>query len=118
MEPINVAQGIFFLVWKLDSRKCGEREGCQASFTEGLIYLIPKLEKELDEIRQWRSITILNLIHKIFANILVERVKSFLGDIIQTNQTGFMAHRSIMDNVILFWEARLSSRPLSIPLYY
>ena len=73
-----------------------------SSFNEGLIYLIPKSEKVSHEIRQWRPITILNLVYKKFANILVQRVKPFLGDIIQTNQTGFMEHRSIMDNVILF----------------
>ena len=81
-----------------------------SSFNEGLIYLIPKSEKVSHEIRQWRPITILNLVYKNFANILVQRVKPFLGDIIQTNQTGFMEHRSIMDNVILFWEAVATAR--------
>ena len=76
-----------------------------SNFKEGLIYLIPKLHNASHEIRQWRPITIFNLIYKFFANILVQRVKPFLGDIIQTNQTGFMEHQSIMDNVILFWEA-------------
>ena len=80
-----------------------------SSFNEGLIYLIPKSEKALHEIRQWRPITILNLICKFFAYILVQRVKPFLGDIIQPNQTGFMEHRSIMDNVILFWEVVATS---------
>ena len=42
-----------------------------SSFNEGLIYLIPKSEKVSHEIRQWRPITILNLIYKKFANILV-----------------------------------------------
>ena len=81
-----------------------------SSFNEGLIYLIPKSETTLHEIKQWRPITILNLIYKKFANILVQRIKPFLGDIIQSNQTGFMEHRSIMDNVILFWEAVATAR--------
>ena len=39
-------------------------------FKEGLIFLIPKVQGIITDVRQWRPITLLNTIYKIFANIL------------------------------------------------
>ena len=44
------------------------------AFLEGLIYLIPKKEGVMDDIQQWRPITILNTVYKIFAKVLSLRL--------------------------------------------
>ena len=76
-----------------------------SKWTEGMIYLIPKLEGVVADIRKWRPITILNTIYKIYAKLLAMRLQPFLSDIIHNTQTGFLQDRSILDNIFLFWEA-------------
>ena len=74
-------------------------------FKEGLIFLIPKVKGIVSDVRQWRPITLLNTIYKIFANMLAKRVKPHLHALINVGQTGFMENRCIIDNVLTFWEA-------------
>ena len=75
------------------------------AFSEGLIYLIPKGAGVSDDIRQWRPITILNTVYKIFAKVLSLRLQPLLGELIHDSQTGFVKERSILDNIFTFWEA-------------
>ena len=76
-----------------------------SKWTEGMIYLIPKMEGVVADIRKWRPITILNTIYKMYAKLLAMRLQPFLSDIIHNTQTGFLQDRSILDNIFLFWEA-------------
>ena len=39
-------------------------------WNEGMIYLIPKVEGVVDDIKKWRPITILNTIYKVYAKLL------------------------------------------------
>ena len=52
-------------------------------------------------IENWRPITLLNNDAKIFASIFAQRLKVGLGEIIDEEQSGFMAGRSIINNVRL-----------------
>ena len=70
----------------------------------GMTYLIPKDGKDLTTLNNWRSLTILTNAYKIMAKVRSKRLKSVLGDIIHTTQTGFLENWSIVDNVITFWE--------------
>ena len=75
------------------------------SFGAGLIFLIPKGEGVLDDIRKWRPITILNTVYKILAKAISLRIQPLLGELIHHTQTGFVKERSILDNIFAFWEA-------------
>ena len=66
---------------------------------------IPKVQGVITNARQWKPSTLLNIIYKIFANILAKRVKPYLHDIIHVGQIGFTDNRCIIDNVLTFWEA-------------
>ena len=46
-------------------------------WNEGMIYLIPKVEGVVDDIKKWRPITILNTIYKVYAKLLVTRLQPF-----------------------------------------
>ena len=70
----------------------------------GMIYLIPKVGKDLITLDNWRPLTILTNAYKIMAKVVSKRLKMVLGDIIHTTQTGFMEIQSIVDNVITLWE--------------
>ena len=73
-------------------------------WTEGLIYLIPKGDGPLHDIRKWRPITLLNVVYKILAKTIARRLQPFLPQLIHDSQTGFVQERSIFDNIFLFWE--------------
>ena len=69
---------------------------------KGLIYLIPKGDGPLHDIRKWR--TLLNVVYKILAKTIARRLQLFLPQLIHDSQTGFVQERSIFDNIFLFWE--------------
>ena len=73
-------------------------------WNEGLIYMIPKTNGQVDELNHWRPITLLNVIYKILAKTIARRLQSYLPELIHDSQTAFMKERSIFDNIILFWE--------------
>ena len=64
-----------------------------------MIYLFPKLEGVVVDIRKWQPITILNTIYKIYAKLLAIRLQPFLTDIINNTQPGFLQDRIILDNI-------------------
>ena len=70
----------------------------------GMIYLIPKEGKDMTMLDNWRPLMILTNAYKIMPKVVSKRLKMVLGDIIHTTQTSFLENRSIVDNVITFWE--------------
>lgn len=72
-----------------------------ATLCQGLITLIPKLNKDPLLIDNWRPITLLNNDYKIIALVLAKRLKSVLHSIIDETQSGFMQKRHISNNIRL-----------------
>ena len=71
-------------------------------WNEEMVYLISKLEGVVDDIKKWRPITLLNIVYKVFAKLLVTRLPPFLPHIVHKIQTGFIQERSIFDNIYMF----------------
>jgi hypothetical protein len=71
-----------------------------AFINRGLITLIPKTGNR-SKLGNWRPITLLGCIYKIFAKALTRRLQTFFPSIIKPNQTGFVEGRSILDNVFM-----------------
>ena len=67
----------------------------------GFIPLIPKKDKALNEIQNWRPKTLLNCDYKIASKAIASRLKSVLSDLIECDQTGFLKGRSIAENICL-----------------
>ncbi|KAL3696464.1 hypothetical protein R1sor_010540 [Riccia sorocarpa] len=67
--------------------------------SKGVIKLIPKNDRK-QLLQNWRPITLLTTTYKIVAKILAIRLKSMLPGIINTQQTGFVAGRNIIDNIL------------------
>lgn len=74
------------------------------SMTQGVICLIPKLEKDLLLIDNWRPISLLNNDYKLFAIVFAKRFKSVLDSIIDENKSGFMSNRHISNNITLVFD--------------
>ena len=67
----------------------------------GIISFIPKKDKALNELKNWRPITLLTYDSKIASKAIASRLKTVLADLIEYDQTGFLKGRSIAENICL-----------------
>jgi exonuclease III len=65
----------------------------------GVISLLPKPDKDLTQVKNWRPISILNTDYKILTKILANRIKPILPSLIHSDQTGFVLDRLIGENI-------------------
>uniref|UniRef100_A0A2D4KNN7 Reverse transcriptase domain-containing protein n=1 Tax=Micrurus paraensis TaxID=1970185 RepID=A0A2D4KNN7_9SAUR len=69
------------------------------TWSEAYITLIPKEDMDLQQVKNYRPISLLNSDYKIFASILTERLKRYLNNFIHVDQNGFLPKRQIKDNI-------------------
>ena len=70
------------------------------SARQGVISLLPKPNKDLSLLKNWRPLTMLCCDYKIFTKILGNRIQVVLPQIISEDQKGFMKGRNITDNLL------------------
>ena len=88
-----------FVVRALNQSYCdGELSATQR---EGLITCIPKPDKDRDFIKNWRPISLLNVVYKIGSACIANRIKTVLPDLINEDQTGFVSGRYMGENIRL-----------------
>lgn len=75
-----------------------------ATQREGLITCIPKPDKQREYIKNWRPISLLNVLYKIGAACIANRIKKILPNLICEDQTGFIANRYLGDNIRLIYD--------------
>ena len=75
-----------------------------ATQREGLIILLPKGDKSRKLIKNWRPITLLNVVYKLASAAIANRMKSILTKLIHPDQCGFMAGRFTGDNIRLIYD--------------
>ncbi|XP_058760595.1 uncharacterized protein LOC131633933 [Vicia villosa] len=63
------------------------------------ITLIPKGETQTS-LKDWRLITLCNVLYKVIAKVLANRLKKVLFKCISDNQSAFVSGRSILDNAM------------------
>ena len=71
---------------------------------EGIIVCIPKGDKPREYIKNWRPISLLNVVYKIGSTCIANRIKTVLPQLISEDQTGFVPGRYIGDNVRLIYD--------------
>ena len=71
---------------------------------QGLITLLPKKNKDLTKLSNWRPISLLNVDYKIATKAIANRIKLILPSIIHCSQTGFVAGRYIGENIRLLFD--------------
>ncbi|MCO5581578.1 hypothetical protein L7F22_035466 [Adiantum nelumboides] len=70
-----------------------------SSWKQGLLKLLPKkhLAKNFDD---WRPITLMPVVYKLVAKMLVHRVREILHRGLHPHQYGFIPRRHIVDNIV------------------
>ena len=84
---------------KLYYDQCFVEQELGWSARRGVLSLIPKRNKDMLYIYNWRPITLLNLDYKILSKVLALRLQNSLEKLISESQTGFMKGRNIKYNV-------------------
>lgn len=67
------------------------------------IALVPKVSKPR-KVTEFRPINLCNVIYRIVAKTIANRLKIVLNDIISSNQSAFVPNRLITDNIIIGYE--------------
>ena len=65
---------------------------------EGIIIKFPK-KGDLSQCRNWRGVTLLTVISKIFNKIILERIKNSMEMGLRKEQAGFCHNRSCIDQI-------------------
>ena len=71
---------------------------------EGIIICIPKGDKPREYLKNWRPISLLNVVYKIGSTCIANRLKTILPTLIHEDQTGFVPGRYIGDNIRLIYD--------------
>jgi hypothetical protein len=71
---------------------------------EGIITCLPKGDKSRQFLKNWRPISLLNVIYKIGSTCIANRIKTVLPTLINNDQTGFMSGRYMGDNLRLIYD--------------
>jgi hypothetical protein len=72
----------------------------QKSLNASFIALIPKKVGSMD-LKDFRPISLVGVVYKLIAKVLVNRLKMVLGKIISETQNAFVKGRQIMDSVLI-----------------
>ena len=65
----------------------------------GILTLLPKADKDLRFLKNWRPLSLLNTDYKILTKLLATRLQKVLPNIISEDQTGYIKGRYIGENI-------------------
>ena len=81
----------------------------------GVISLIPKGNQDRHYLKNWRPISLLNVVYKLGSTCIANRLKTVLPFLIHENQKGFMSGRFIGENIRLLYDILLYTDLNEIP---
>ena len=80
------------------------------------VVLIPK-KGDLHHCDHWRGISLLDVIGKVFARIIQERLQTISNEVLLDSQCGFRKGLGCVDMIFVAWQIVEKSREHNTPLY-
>ena len=71
---------------------------------QSIITLLPKQNKDITSLENWRPISLLNVDYKIATKVIANRVKGVISSMVHNSQTGSIKGRYIGENIRLLFE--------------
>lgn len=75
------------------------KTGLPPTFSEAIITVIPKKDKNPEEVESYRPISLLNVDQKILSKTLANRLCKFINKLVNVDQNGFIPGRSTIHNI-------------------
>ena len=82
---------------------------------QGMITCIPKPNKSRHFLKNWRPISLLNVVYKLASTVLANRLKTVLDNVISEEQKGFISGRFIGENIRLIYDILYETKNQDIP---
>ena len=82
---------------------------------QGIITCLPKPNKSPFYLKNWRPISLLNVIYKLASSVIASRLKNDLHKLIHEDQKGFIAGRFIGENIRLIYDILFETKQQEIP---
>ena len=82
---------------------------------QGIVTCLPKPNKPRHLLKNWRPISLLNVIYKIMSSAIANRLKNVLNNIIYQDQKGFISGRYIGENIRLIYDILFETKQHNMP---
>ena len=82
---------------------------------QGVITCLPKPNKNRHFLKNWRPISLLNVVYKLASIVIANRIKIVLDSLIHEDQKGFIACRFIGENIKLIYDILFETKQQQIP---
>ena len=103
-------------VYILRSINCAYENGLlSVTQKQGIITCLPKPNKPRHLLKNWRPISLLNVIYKIMSSAIANRLKKVLNNIIYQDQKGFISGRYIGENIRLIYDILFETKQQNMP---
>ena len=100
----------------LNSLNFGYRtESLSITQKQGFITCLLKPNKSPFYLKNWRPISLVNVIYKLASSVIATRLKSVLHKVIHDDQKGFISGRCIGENIRLIYDTLFETKQQEIP---
>ena len=82
---------------------------------QGIITCIPKTNKCRQTLKNWRPISLLNVVYKLASAVIANRIKIVLNKVIHEDQQGFLSEIYIGENIRIIYDALFETQKQNLP---
>ena len=83
--------------------------------TQGIITCLPKPNKCRYYLKNWRPISLLNVVYKLASAGIANRIKTVLDKIVCDEQKGFISGRFIWENIRIIYDILFEDKNQDLP---
>ena len=82
---------------------------------QGVITCLPKSDKDRNYLKNWRPISLLNVVYKLASTVIANRMKTVLDSLIHEDQKGVISGTCISENVRLIYDVLFEIKNQELP---